>query len=240
MLHIKPLSENAVVAYFGKGISETTLDRISLFNAALQQNPFTGFRETVPAYVSLTIYYDPIQVLADESLTGQYAYERVINYLHQLPVNMHGQTKHVSNPVSIPVCYAARYAPDLKDVARHNKLQASEVIAIHSSVIYTVYMIGFMPGFPYLGGMPGSIATPRKQAPRPLVARGSVGIAGEQTGIYPSDSPGGWQIIGKTPISLFDALHAPYSLLKAGDRLQFYAIDEQEFERLHKENHPCA
>lgn len=232
MIDIKPLSENAVVAYFGEKICQGTHERIRMFNNAIQLRPFAGFVESVPAFVSLTVYYDPVQVLADELLEGKQAYERVARYLRQLPVERGEGASTKLTPIDIPVCYSAGHGPDLDEVAGHHGLQVDEVIALHSSALYTVYMIGFMPGFPYLGGMPEKIATPRKASPRKQVAAGSVGIAGHQTGIYPAHSPGGWQIIGRTPLKLFDREKPPFTLLKAGDRVRFYPISEAEFEQL--------
>ncbi|WP_036601931.1 5-oxoprolinase subunit PxpB [Olivibacter sitiensis] len=239
MINIKVLSEEAVVVQFGDEISETVLNHITLFNKLLHQNPFPGFIETVPAYVSLTVYFNPEMVLSDTK-KGVHAYDWVIQYLKNLPLTTDTSSPNIKEPIQIPVCYASRYSPDLPVVAEHNHLSTEEVIAIHTAATYTVYMIGFMPGFPYLGGMSPAIATPRKQSPRPLVEKGSVGIAGAQTGIYPADSPGGWQLIGRTPIKLFDVSHPPYSLLKAGDRLQFYAISVQEFEKLQNAARLCA
>lgn len=231
MISIKPLSENAVVAHFGNEISESILRRITSFDTSLQQQPFPGFVETVPSYVSLTIYFDPMEVLSKHEQNGLHAYEHVIHCLQNMPIDYKNQQPTPKEPIRVPVCYAPPFSLDLTEVAQHNQISEKEVISIHSSAIYTVYMIGFMPGFPYLGGMSPKIAAPRKQNPRAHIPKGAVGIAGLQTGIYPADSPGGWQIIGRTPLDLFDALHPPYSLLKAGDRLQFHAIDKQEFER---------
>lgn len=240
MIELKPLSENAVVAHFGDDISEIALRHITLFDKSLQRQPFSGFIETVPSYVSLTIYFDPIEVLSMQKTDRLHAYEHVIHYLKNLPVHPDNNQTDAKEPVQIPVCYRPPYAPDLSEVAKCNQLLTEEVVSVHTVAIYTVYMIGFMPGFPYLGGMSPTIATPRKQRPRAVVPKGSVGIAGAQTGIYPTDSPGGWQIIGRTPITLFDAFRTPYSLLKPGDKLQFYAIDEDEFERLYNANNACV
>ena len=221
-----------MVAYFGDVIDENILQSITRFNYYINQLPFDGFIETVPAYVSLTIYYDPVKVLANASLSGNYAFERVINYLKDLPVNDEDIPITSSKPIIIPVCYGETYGPDIEEVARHNKLTIEEVIYLHSQPTYIVYMLGFLPGFPYMGGMNKSLATPRKKLPRKAVPVGSVGIAGEQTGIYPLQSPGGWQLIGRTPVNLFNPYNDSPTLLKAGDRIQFSPISESEFKEI--------
>jgi inhibitor of KinA len=134
--------------------------------------------------------------------------------------------------MTLPVCYGGAFGPDLLDLARHCGLGPEEVVARHTGACYQVYLLGFAPGFPYLGGLDPALAAPRRATPRILVARGSVGIAGLQTGVYPLDTPGGWQIIGRTPLALFDAGRAEPCLLRPGDRLRFTAIDAAGYERL--------
>jgi inhibitor of KinA len=129
----------------------------------------------------------------------------------------------------IPVCYAKTFAPDLEDLALQNKISQEEVIRIHTSATYRVYMIGFLPGFAYMGRVDERIVTPRRSQPRTMVPAGSVGIAGEQTGIYPFASPGGWNIIGQTPVALFDVKRKQPVLLQPGDEVTFYSITEHEF-----------
>ena len=131
--------------------------------------------------------------------------------------------------IEIPTAYGGEFGPDLELVAQHNNLSAAEVVQIHSDTRYLIYMIGFMPGFPYLGGMSPRIATPRKTTPRLKLPAGSVGIAGNQTGIYPAESPGGWQIIGRTPLELFRPTREPPAILQAGDYLTFVSVTPEEF-----------
>lgn len=131
--------------------------------------------------------------------------------------------------IEIPVCYGEEFGPDLEFVANHNGLTPEEVIRIHSSAEYLVYMVGFAPGFPYLGGMPEAIAAPRRPSPRLAIPAGSVGIAGKQTGVYPIETPGGWQIIGRTPIALFVPDSNPPTILASGDRICFRPISRQEY-----------
>jgi inhibitor of KinA len=134
--------------------------------------------------------------------------------------------------VSIPVCYGGEYGPDLEYVARHHNLTPEEVISIHSEGEYLAYMIGFAPGFPFLGGLSEKIATPRRPSPRTSIPAGSVGIAGMQTGVYPISTPGGWQLIGQTPVKLFLPKQNPPSLLQAGDIVKFEPISKEEYQEM--------
>lgn len=156
------------------------------------------------------------------------------NYLRQLNEPETTAIKPESQLITIPVCYGGELGPDLADVAALNKITTDEVINLHSSATYLVHMIGFVPGFAYLGGMPETIAAPRKATPRAAIPAGSVGIAGMQTGIYPLQTPGGWQLIGQTPVKLFDPTRPVPALLKAGDRVQFKRIGMDEFRHLQK------
>ena len=141
-------------------------------------------------------------------------------------------TNELVTVVEVPTVYGGEFGPDLSFVATHNHLSEDEVVSIHSGTDYLVYMLGFIPGFTYLGGMDSRIATPRLSSPRTLIPAGSVGIAGEQTGTYPSDSPGGWQIIGRTPVTMYDMSKAQVALLNAGDYVRYVPIDESEFHRI--------
>lgn len=219
------LSEYAVTVQFDDRINTDTLERIRSFNTLLHHHPFDGFRTTVPAYTTLSIYYDPFTVIQASQLTGINCFERVSGYLHGLRAKWSVNAISVSAPIAIPVCYGGVFGPDLDDVARHLGITPANVVRLHSAAIYQVYLIGFTPGFAYLGGMPEQLAVPRKATPRSRVAAGSVGIAGEQTGVYPLDTPGGWQIIGRTPLRLFDVDRERPILLKAGDQVVFQAMD---------------
>ena len=175
--------------------------------------------EHVPAYATVTIYYDPIRRSfreIDEDL------RRIISQLDDV-----GES--TPRIVEIPVCYGGIFGPDLEFVARHNSLQTSDVIEIHSAAEYLVYMIGFAPGFPYLGGLSERITAPRRSSPRLQIPIGSVGIAGNQTGVYPIETPGGWQLIGRTPLALFCPAETPPTLLHAGDLVRFRPITSEEF-----------
>jgi len=225
------LSEYALTLEFGHAISEDLLQKITSFNALINRQPFTGFQASVPAYGTLSVFYDPIQVINADNLPGIDCFDKVSAYLYQL----NNQPEHVisapGTTITIPTCYGGIYGEDLEEVAALHHLSTNEVINLHSSAIYKVYMIGFVPGFAYLGGMSAQLATPRKPTPRKVIPAGSVGIAGQQTGIYPLTTPGGWQLIGRTPLNLFDATRTQPALLKAGDQVVFKPIDHHQFEQ---------
>lgn len=226
--HLEPLNEQAIMIVFGKEISEATLNKIQAVASFLETNPFPWLIEYVPAFTTITIYYDPIKVLSISSagkLPYDFVYEQIDNSIKGITLTEENKAR----VVSIPVCYGDQYGPDLEFVAKYNHLTSEEVIEIHSGSEYTVYMIGFSPGFPYLGGLSNKIYTPRKSSPRQRIPAGSVGIAGKQTGVYPIETPGGWQIIGQTPITLFQPNSSPPSLLQTGDKIKFFPISHEEF-----------
>ena len=230
-MRLSPLGDAALVLEFGTSISPATHRAIAAFAARLAQWPLVGLRECVPAFTTLTVYYDPWLV----SENGRYPepYERMAAQLHQLmaaPEEPVGPA--ATETVEIPVCYGGAFGPDLDFVAQHAGLSPAEVIDRHTAPSYLVHMIGFAPGFPYLGGLDTRLATPRRPQPRPLVPAGTVGIAGPQTGIYSLPTPGGWQLIGRTPLALFNPEWAAPSRLRAGQRLRFVAISEAEFAKL--------
>ncbi|UOQ97758.1 5-oxoprolinase subunit PxpB [Hymenobacter sp. 5317J-9] len=229
-----PLGDAAVVLEFGTVISPATHRAIQAVGAYLAQHPFAGLRECVPAFTTLTVYYD-LWLL---SKNGQPPYETAEKILQELlPAALATEVAAVAAVVEIPVCYGGAFGPDLDAVAAHVRLTPAEVIARHSAPDYLVHMIGFAPGFPYLGGLNERLATPRRAQPRALVPAGSVGIAGAQTGIYSLPTPGGWQLIGRTPRRLFNPEWAQPSLLQAGQRLRFVPIDEAGFYRLQQHEH---
>jgi len=228
---VYPISEKAVTIEFGNSISQHLLYTITAFAELLQQDPFPGMTGMVPAYSTLTVYFDPL-IVAKADVPGNSALEKVTAYVDQLKQHPIKTTIRESDLITIPVCYGEDFGPDLEEVARINDLTTGEVIRLHGSVTYLVHMIGFMPGFAYLGGMPQAIMAPRKAQPRANVPAGAVGIAGLQTGIYPLQSPGGWQIIGQTPLKMFDTNRVQPSLLKAGDRVKFEPINLSGFKQI--------
>jgi inhibitor of KinA len=234
-VQLYPLGDAAIVLQFGDAINRQTHLTIQAFTAALEQQPFPGFREYVPAFTTVTVYYDP-WIVSSKGHRDPYA--SVTQALTQILDQMQTQPgKTSAKLVEIPVCYGGKWGPDLEVVAALNEISPEEVIRLHAREEYLVYMIGFAPGFPYLGGMNDRIAAARKDKPRSKVPAGSVGIAGKQTGIYPLPSPGGWQLIGRTPLVLFDPRRESPSLLQAGDHIRFVPITEKEFERHKEETH---
>lgn len=234
-VRLYPLGDAAVVVHFGDEISEETNRKVRAFTDYLSLHPFVGLVEFVPAFTTVTVYYDP-WVISEKGQLNPYT--KVTGCLQRM-LPLLTEAEHASaRLVEIPVLYGGEYGPDLDVVATHNGLSAEEVIALHCGQDYLVYMIGFAPGFPYLGGLNPKLATPRRETPRPSIPAGSVGIAGNQTGIYPLETPGGWQLIGRTPRVLFDPTQSEPSLLKAGDQVRFIPITEaafaQEKEVLHE------
>jgi inhibitor of KinA len=227
---IFPLGDSAITVDFGNCIDEAVnKEVIRRFNQLLQQ-PFPGMIEAVQAYSSLTIYYDML-VLKKKVRDGlsifDWVYQQLVERLEQRVE--YSATKE--RLMKIPVCYEKEFASDIQQLAVAKNISVEEVIEFHTSKNYKVYMLGFLPGFTYMGEIDEKIAIPRKPQPVNIVA-GSVGIAGKQTGIYPLASPGGWQIIGRTPLKLFDAERDEPTLLRAGDMVQFYPISKKEFEEI--------
>lgn len=229
--HIYPLGDQALTVEFGDTINAACNKMVMQFFYQLQSNPIKGVKDIIPAYASLTICYDCTIIYKVNStvLTFEWIKEQLINQLQsikKLPSN--------NQFINIPVCYDFSVAPDLKEVALTVGISVEELIEIHSGTIYSVYMIGFLPGFPYMASVDERIRINRKSTPRTFVPKGSVGIAGEQTGIYPLDSPGGWQLIGQTPLNIFDVSKEIPCLLQPGDSVQFYSIDLNEFDKIKK------
>lgn len=229
---ILPLGEAGLLVRFGSAIRPDIHRCVKALVDQLDRHPFPGLIETVISYTSLAVYYDPFRVRQSggPAKTAS-AFQSVSRFLKEeaIPLADTG-TGAAARTVEIPVCYGGECGPDLPFVAEHCGLSEEEVIRIHTEPEYLVYMIGFCPGFPYLGGMDKRIATPRRQTPRLAIPARSIGIAGEQTGGYPFSTPGGWQIIGRTPEDLFrpDREDDP-SLLHAGDIVRFRAISMEEY-----------
>lgn len=224
-IQFKQLSEQALFVQFGTSMNEQIQGQIQHAMNALLQQPFPGLIEIVPSYTNFCIYYDPfiVQKRLPQASTIS---EQVQNYVMTL-LSTYKQAPAITRRIiEIPVIYGGDYGPDLQEVADYNLLTTEEVIKRHTSRDYLVYMLGFAPGFPYLGGLDERIATPRRATPRLEITAGSVGIGGTQTGIYPFATPGGWQIIGRTMTALFSLQQQPPSLLQAGDRVRFIAIKE--------------
>ena len=220
---ISPVGDRAISIDFGQVIDPTINRHIRQTIERIKELQLDGIIELVPTYCALLVEYDAML----------YSYSEICNIIEPtLEEGMTNTTNELVTVVEVPTVYGGEFGPDLSFVASHNHLSEDEVISIHSGTDYLVYMLGFIPGFSYLGGMDSRIATPRLSSPRTVIPAGSVGIAGEQTGTYPSDSPGGWQIIGRTPVTMYDMSKAQAALLKAGDYVRYVPIDESEFHRI--------
>ncbi len=215
------LGDNALSVEFGPKINLRTNERTLRFHVHLESLKWPGINELVSSYSAVTIYFNPLKINALDLITKLRKIEFSPLREREAPKNIH----------SIPVVYGGEFGPDLKDVAKINRLTPEEVVRIHTQCEFRVFMLGFMPGFPYCGIVPESIRTPRLATPRTRVPTGSVGIAGAQTGIYPMESPGGWRIIGRTPFQLFDPQSTGESmfLFHPGDQIKFYSISAEDF-----------
>ncbi|HVF80378.1 MAG TPA: 5-oxoprolinase subunit PxpB [Flavisolibacter sp.] len=222
---ISLLGDSALLIHFGNRLDDGISKKVLRIFHQLKQLSIAGVTDIVPAYSSLAVYYDVMPLYRRDEPAVEVIRQKIEAVLQG---DMAG-TPLKSRKMSIPVCYEKKYAPDLEAVAGIKSLSAEEVIQLHVKRRYRVYMIGFLPGFAYMGKVDEAIAAPRKKTPVKVVA-GSVGIAGGQTGIYPFTSPGGWNIIGRTPIKLFDKEKNEPVLLQPGDEILFYSITEDEFE----------
>lgn len=232
---ISPLGDTAIIIDFGNVIDETINKLVHSVFFQLQNDPIPGMIEAIPAYSSLTIFYDVF--LARNFMTDKN--ETVFDWISQrLKKYIATENLETGDPellIDIPVCYGKENGTDLDFIASQNNISVEEIIHLHSSAIYRVYMLGFLPGFAYMGLVDEKISSPRKQQPAP-VEPGSVGIAGRQTGIYPLKSPGGWQIIGRTPLKLFDREKVNPVLFKPGDNVKFHSITTDEFKDIKSRN----
>ena len=212
----------------GDSIDEATHRLVRAATARIDRHTLRGIVDQVPAFTSIAVHYDPAVVAEQSGTAGPYDFVR--DALDRLLADVAAEDLPAPRTVEIPVCYGGDLGPDLDEVARSHDLTPDDVISIHTSGNYLVYMIGFMPGFAYLGGLPERIATPRRKTPRTAVPAGTVGIGGSQTGVYPLVSPGGWNLIGRTPRAIFDIRRDEPTLLSTGDRVRFRALTLAEFE----------
>jgi inhibitor of KinA len=223
--HIAPLGDSALFIDFGNKIDENINKEVTARTRQLIEK-LPGVIEVVPAYSSINVYFDLLS-LKRRVPKEKLVYDHLKEMVEQLLLQPLPHEENEERLIEIPVCYEPEFATDINSVAAVNKISVEEVIALHLSKTYRVYMLGFLPGFSYLGEVDERIATPRK--PQPVaVAPGSVGIAGKQTGIYSLASPGGWQIIGRTPLKLFDAYSDNPVLLRPGDKVRFFSINRNE------------
>ncbi len=228
MARILTSSDCSLCVEFGSAISEAINGQVRSFALAVEAARIPGVVELVPTYRSVTVHYRP-EVMG---------YARLYERLTQILNGLQAAELPPAGEMRVPVLYGGEFGPDLGNVARLHGLSEAEVVELHTAPNYLIYMLGFLPGFCYLGGLDARLATPRLSTPRVSIPAGSVGIAGAQTGVYPLPSPGGWQLIGRTPLKLYDPHRAQPILLDAGMRLKFYPIDRAEYDRLRRENYP--
>lgn len=227
-ISFQPLGDSAIFIRFGHEISALTHVEIQQFIKRLQVEQPQWLVEIVPAYTSICVHFDLLKVVSSKP-DQQSIFEFLAQYFLEIYQNKTNAETSEARLIEIPVAYGGRFGADLAYVAKYNNLTEEEVIQLHTENECLVYMLGFVPGFAYMGGMNGAISTPRKDTPRLAIPAGSVGIAGEQTGVYPFETPGGWQIIGRTPQPFFMPDQNPPTYLRTGDRIRFVAISEEEF-----------
>jgi inhibitor of KinA len=234
-MEIIPLGDSALIVRVRDRFDdapEQTLDTVLRAFEQLRSASIPGVIELAPAYTSLAVFFDPIIVAKETQTSDLFDWFRGIRKAIAASADRGRKVRSASRPVEIPVCYDLEFAIDLDHVAQNAGLSPGEVIDLHSAAEYRVACLGFVPGFPFLAGLPKKLSTPRRDVPRKEIPPGSVGIGGGQTGIYPLRSPGGWNLIGRTPLRLFDSEKNPPALLHAGQRVRFRRITRDEFEAL--------
>lgn len=217
---IYPIHDHALTVAFSETIREADNARVLSLRDAILQQPLKGMLDLVPAYSSITVYFEPS---CSRKTAMEYLQERIQASAAQM------RNDGAGNIIEIPVCYDPSLGVDQPFVCNHLRISRDQLIQMHTGHVFRIYMIGFIPGFPYMGTLPEGWSIPRKQTPALQIPAGSVALAGQQTGIYPAEVPGGWQVIGRTPLKIFDALREPSCLLKAGDQVKFVSISLHEF-----------
>ena len=228
------LGDAALTIDFSNLIDESINKKVITLFHNLQHKPIQGMVEAVPAYSSLTIYYDVISLYKNIP-DGKTVFEWMKDQTEKFLKEKLGIENKEEATIIIPVCYDREFATDIDHLADKKDISPEEIIHLHTSKLYRVYMLGFLPGFTYMGEVDDKISIPRKPTPQNVIA-GSVGIAGKQTGVYPLNSPGGWQIIGRTPLKIFDKEKKEPTLIKAGDQVRFISIGKDEFENIKSRN----
>jgi inhibitor of KinA len=234
---IYPSGDHAITIELGNSIDQDVNSKVISLFACLLSLQEEGIRDIVPSYHTLTVIYDTSLLKKKHGVPSVYQWLQA--WLLAVADNCAPVTTQ-GRKLRIPVYYDPSHNSDLSFIAARHELTIQDVIDIHSSVAYHVYLLGFLPGFAYMGSVDPRIATPRKNSPRTLVPAGSVGIAGEQTGVYPFDSPGGWQLLGQTPVPLFDAKNPEPCYLRAGDEVQFYPVTIEEYKTIRANGHPYS
>ena len=230
-MEIAPLGDSALIVRVREEFEnapEETLNEVLQTFQQLRSAAIPGMIELAPAYTSVAVFFDPVEVAKASGTSDIFDWLAARIGAATVP-KRRGSRRSAPRTVEIPVCYDPEFAPDLDEVARLAQISTEQVVELHSAADYRVACIGFVPGFPFMAGLPKKIATPRRSNPRKEIPPGAVGIGGAQTGIYPLRSPGGWNLIGRTPLKLFDPTNDPPVLLRAGDRVRFRAITREEF-----------
>ncbi|MGL5345850.1 MAG: 5-oxoprolinase subunit PxpB [Peptostreptococcaceae bacterium] len=216
------VGDSAISIEFGNEINSQINDKIKNLNYVIKKAKVDGIIETVPSFKSLLVYYDPVKLYFRE--------------VKEILINLEKEVENIDvinkRIIEIPVCYDEEFGSDIRYVMEHTKLSYEELVSIHTNQEYLIYMLGFLPGFAYLGGMDKKLVTPRLDNPRIKINAGSIGIGGEQTGIYPIESPGGWRIIGRTPIKPYDINRKNPVIYEVGDYIRFIAINKNEYYRI--------
>ena len=222
-MRIEPLGDSALLVRVAEEFNAgAALDAVTVVTRQIEAAKIDGVIEVAPAYMTVAVFFDP-------TLTN--GFDELKTKIESAVATQFTETKgQAPATIEIPVCYDEEFAPDLDEVARHSGLECDEIVNRHANARYRVSCVGFTPGFPYLSGMPSELATPRRASPRKEIPAGAVAIGGTQTGIYPRKSPGGWNIIGRTPLCLFDVNRKPPALFHAGDRVLFRKISRRQFE----------
>src|SRR5438270_1313977 len=237
-MEITTLGDSALLIRVAENFDDAPIDvlnKVLATKRALERAQIPGVVELAPAYTTVAFFYDPVR-----AIDAGAPVENVFGWIEQRIGKALSETNEIHanriepSVIEIPVCYETEFALDLEHVAQHAGVHWKEVVDLHCGADYRVHCLGFTPGFPFLGGLPRKLATPRRDVPRKEIPAGSVAIGGTQTGIYPIKSPGGWNVIGRTPLQLFDPEKDPPSLLRAGDRVRFRAITREEFDRVAK------
>ena len=218
----EPASDQSLLIYFGHKITIEANERVRKLLQLLEAEPIAGVRNLHPAYCSLLVKFDALK----------WQHEKMERELRKYLARLARVKLPEPQRVEIPVCYGGEFGPDLDEVAALHGISPEQIIKLHCSVTYLVYFLGFVPGFAYLGELSNELVTPRLATPRKKVPAGSVGIAGNQTGVYPFETPGGWRLLGRTPVSMFRTDRDGLSLLSLGDRVRFLPISRERFAEL--------